>query len=213
MQWHNLALNSQLWKREVRSLFKPNGPPNGWGYGNSFCKFVPKVTHLLLSRMTAQAWIKVAAHSRDQSVTICQRSKVIIICINDSRFYKVIKHPSQVPSEIVTLVFYPRIRRELPYLQHISTKKYINRVIRQPVNIQEKNSLFPPWDEVLKHYPELLFRVEKGAYRAISSSKCSSGLPSKSLLPLKISNARGPYSSKLIWNKHLGTYSIKNKGL
>lgn len=152
-------------KSEVCS--RPSGPSNGWGYGNSFCKSVPTVTHLLLSKMSSQAWIKAAAHSRDQSVTLCQSTKLTIICKNYSRFYKIIKHPNQVPSEIVYLVFYPRICRKLPNLQHIYTKKYMKRVIiwrellDKPINIQRTNSLSPLWDVVLKHYSELLLRVKK----------------------------------------------------
>lgn len=150
--------------------------------------------------MSSQAWIKAAAHSRDQSVTLCQSAKLTIICKNYSRFYKIIKHPNQVPSEIVYLVFYPRICRKLPNLQHIYTKKYRKRVIRQANQYPKDKLSF----STVRCGIETLFwattQSEKGAYRDICSSNCSSGLSSKSLLPFKVSNACQPSSSKVIWN-------------
>lgn len=160
--------------------------------------------------MTAQAWNKAAAHTTVSQLQPVRALKLLFIK-NGSRFYKVIKHPSPLPSEIVNLVFYARICKKLPYLQHISTKIYMKTVIRQAINIQERNSLSPPWAGVLKHYSELLCRVEKGAYRDVCSSNCSSRLSSKSLLPFMVSNACGPSSSKVIWNTCLGIYSIKEQ--
>lgn len=85
----------------------------------------------------------------------------------------------------------------------------MKRVIRQANQYPRDKHSFSTmrW----RNYSELLCTVEKGAYRLICSSNCSSRLSSKSLTPFQVSNACGPFSSKVILNTHLGTYSIKEQ--